>query len=661
LFAIYFPWRDINRRARHTGVTLIFVCALWVLSHAIEIGSPVASYKESLMGIQLVLGITALTFWLFYIFHYLGPKYLLARRIYILFGIMPLVAVLALLTNNAYGLMWTDIGIDSQNPYLPLQPTYGIVYWACMVYTAVLTLTGSFIIIWNIMRRRYSYSREWIFLLIAAVIPLIAAFIEVMGLTSFLKIPVGLTPWAACIGAIILIFNLPRFHTDQAIPIARDVIFERIGDCILVLDMQDRVLDLNPAAEQLVGYKISDAFGLSIERIWPYQSIAMMPFNKMVKSGEELVLERDGKQRTYDPRISTITDPGGRLTSKVVLLTDITYRKQAEEALRGSEQQYRILFEGANEGIGIVQDGMFKLVNPKLVQLLGYTKDKIISTSVTEFIHPEDRELVMERNMRRLRGEVFENVYDFRAVNKSGDIKLVEIGTVLIEWEGRPATLDYYTDITDRKLAEEELAKSYESLKKTLNDAIDTMAKIVETRDPYTSGHQHKVADLATAIAREMELDDAQIDQIRMAAIIHDIGKMYVPSDILSKPGKLSDIEFSLIKTHSQSGYDIVKSMDFPCAIAKTVLQHHERLDGSGYPKGLKGEDTLLEAKILTVADVIEAMASDRPYRPALGIDKAIEEISKNRGKLYEADVVDACVKLFKEKGFKFEERAQLP
>jgi PAS domain S-box-containing protein len=575
--AIYFPWRDLNRQARLTGITLIFVCALWMLSHAIEIGSPAASYKESLVGIQLVLGIIALTFWLFYIFHYLGPKYLLTVRVYILFAIMPLVAVLALSTNNAYGLMWTDIGIDSQNPYLPLQPAYGIVYWACMVYTAVLTLTGSMLIIWNIMRRRYSYSREWIFLLIAAVLPLVTAFIEVTGLLSFLKTPVGLTPWAACIGAIILIFNLPRFHTEQAIPIARDVIFERIGDCILVLDMQDRVLDLNPAAEQLIGCKISDAFGLSIERIWPYQSIAKMPFNKMVKSGEELVLERDGKQRTYDPRISTITDPDGRLTSKVVLLTDITYRKQAEEALRGSEQQYRILFEGANEGIGIVQDGMFKLVNPKLVQLLGYTKDKILSTSVTEFIHPEDRELVMQRNMRRLRGEVFENVYDFRAVNKSGDIKLVEIGTVLIEWEGRPATLDYYTDITDRKLAEEELAKSYESLKKTLNDAIDTMAKIVETRDPYTSGHQHKVADLATAIAREMELDDAQIDQIRMAAVIHDIGKMYVPSDILSKPGKLSDIEFSLIKTHSQSGYDIVKSMDTPKGLRERILSWKQK------------------------------------------------------------------------------------
>ena len=180
------------------------------------------------------------------------------------------------------------------------------------------------------------------------------------------------------------------------------------------------------------------------------------------------------------------------------------------------------------------------------------------------------------------------------------------------------------------------------------------MVKIVEMRDPYTAGHQQKVADLATAIAREMKLEDTRIDQLRMAAVIHDIGKMYVPSDILSKPGKLSDIEFSLIKTHSQGGYDIVKGMDFPCNVAKTVLQHHERLDGSGYPNQLKGEDTLLEAKILAVADVIEAMASHRPYRPALGIDKALEEISKNKGKLYDPDVVDACLELFNSGKFEF-------
>ena len=788
VLAIYSPWRDLNRQARLTGVTLIFVCALWMLSHAFEIGLPVASYKEALVGVQLALGTIALTFWLFYIVHYLGPRKLLTRRVYILFSIMPLVAIVALSTNNIYGLMLTEIGIDSQNPYLPLQPAYGLIYWACMVYVAALTLTGSFIIIWNIIRRRFSYSREWIFLLIAAIIPLLTAFIEVIGLTSSLKISVGITPWAACIGAVILILNLPQFRLEQVIPVARDVIFERIGDCIIVLDKQNRVLDLNPAAEQLIGYGISDALGLSIERLWPYQSNPAMPFNKMIKTGEELIYERDGEQRTYGLNISTVTDSGGRLTSQVILLTDITGRKQAEEELRKSEQQYRILFEGASEGIGIVQDGMYKLVNPKLVQLLGYTEEEILATSVIQFLHPESKDLVMERHMRRLNGEIFENVYPFRAVNKAGDTRWVEISTVLIEWEGRPATLDYYSDITDRKqmedllkdsevkyrllaentvdgvwlidmnlklvycspasakqsgftlqeikgmpmeqyftpeslkvvaeafleimprveadpdynpvltlelefykkdgtsfwaeckfsiirdeqgkpasilgqgrditerrLADEKLEKSYASLKKTLDDAINTMVQIVELRDPYTAGHQRKVADLATAIGREMKLDDDRINQLTTAATIHDIGKMYVPSDILSKPGQLGDIEFSLIKTHSQSGYDIVKSMDFPCSIAQAVLQHHERLDGSGYPNQLKGEDMLLEAKILAVADVVEAMASHRPYRQALGIDKALEEISKNRGRLYDPDVVDACLKLFKERDFKFE------
>jgi HD-GYP domain-containing protein (c-di-GMP phosphodiesterase class II) len=151
-----------------------------------------------------------------------------------------------------------------------------------------------------------------------------------------------------------------------------------------------------------------------------------------------------------------------------------------------------------------------------------------------------------------------------------------------------------------------------------------------------------------------MQFDDIQIDHLKTAAVIHDIGKMYIPSDILSRPGKLTDMEFALIKTHAQAGYDVVKGMDFPGAIAETVLQHHERLDGSGYPNGLKGEDTLMKAKILAVADVVEAMASHRPYRPALGIDKALEEISRNKGKLYDPDAVDACLELFNSGRFEF-------
>jgi PAS domain S-box-containing protein/putative nucleotidyltransferase with HDIG domain len=717
VLAIYFPWRDLNRQARLTGVTLVFFCALWILSHAFEIGLPVVSYKESLAGLQLVLGMMALTFWLFYILHYLGPRKLFTRRIYILSGIMPLIAILALSTNNIHGLMWTGPGLDSQNPYLPLEPTYGIIYWACMVYVAMLTLTGSFLIIWNIIRRRYGYSRKSIYLLVAAILPLIVAFIEVTGLTSFLKTPVGLTPWAACIGAIILILNLPQLRAEQVIPIARDIVFERIGDCILVLDMQNRVLDLNPAAEQLIGYRISDAFGLSIERLWPYQSSPIRLFNKMVKGGEELVLERDGKQRVYDQRISTISDAGGRLTSQVVLLTDITERKQAEESLRASEEKYRALVENINDVLYTLDThGNITYISPSVERLSKYKVSDLIEKPFTPIIYPDDLPGLLDSFYRLISGQP--ESWEFRLVDKDGGIIFVRTSSRPIYEDGQIVSITgMMSDITERKQAAKELIiankelvfqneekekrakeliiankelvfqneekekrakeliiankelvfqneekekrakelstaegklkESYESLKKTLNDAIDTMAKIVETRDPYTAGHQQKVADLATAIAREMKLEDTRIDQLRMAATIHDIGKMYVPSDILSKPGKLSDMEFNLIKAHPQYGYDIVKGMDFPCNIAKTVLQHHERLDGSGYPNQLKGEDMILEAKILAVADVVEAMVAHRPYRPALGLDKALEEISKNTGKLYDPDVVDACLELF--------------
>ncbi|MHB8085750.1 MAG: HD-GYP domain-containing protein, partial [Dehalococcoidia bacterium] len=218
--------------------------------------------------------------------------------------------------------------------------------------------------------------------------------------------------------------------------------------------------------------------------------------------------------------------------------------------------------------------------------------------------------------------------------------------------------LEKYRDFLETEVAKrtEQLQLAFEKTRKTLNDAINTMAKIVEMRDPYTSGHQHRVAELATAVATEMGCGDDQIEQLRMAATIHDIGKIYVPSDILSKPGKITDSEYKLIKTHAQGGYDIVKGMDFPSAVAESILQHHERLDGSGYPNNVKDQEICLEARILSVCDVVEAMGSHRPYRPTLGIDMALDEISKNKGRLYDPVVVDACVNLFTEKGFKFGE-----
>jgi len=179
------------------------------------------------------------------------------------------------------------------------------------------------------------------------------------------------------------------------------------------------------------------------------------------------------------------------------------------------------------------------------------------------------------------------------------------------------------------------------------------IAGIVEMRDPYTAGHQQRVAQLAAAIAAEMGLPEEQAHAIHLAGIVHDLGKIQVPAEILSKPGKLSEIEFSLIKIHPQAGYDILKGIDFPWPIADMVLQHHERMDGSGYPQGLKGDAILLEARILSVADVVEAISAHRPYRPGLGIDIALDEIASNRSKYYDPQVADACICLFRERGYR--------
>ncbi|MBN1699067.1 MAG: substrate-binding domain-containing protein [Spirochaetales bacterium] len=189
-------------------------------------------------------------------------------------------------------------------------------------------------------------------------------------------------------------------------------------------------------------------------------------------------------------------------------------------------------------------------------------------------------------------------------------------------------------------------------LRKAMSGFIQTMAQTVEVRDPYTFGHLHKVSDLARTIAQELKLDSNKVESIRMAGLVHDLGKIYVPSEVLNRPGKLDDIEFMMIKKHPQVGYDILKTIDFPWPIADIVYEHHEKLDGSGYPRGLKGDEISIEARIMTVADVVEAMSSHRPYREALGIDAALDEIDRFKGILYDPDVVDACIRLFREKGY---------
>jgi HD-GYP domain-containing protein (c-di-GMP phosphodiesterase class II) len=210
-------------------------------------------------------------------------------------------------------------------------------------------------------------------------------------------------------------------------------------------------------------------------------------------------------------------------------------------------------------------------------------------------------------------------------------------------------------DITERKQAEEKLHQTLESLSKAVGTTIRVMASAVEARDPYTSGHQLRAANLACAIAMEMGLPQDKIEGLQMAGSIHDIGKLSIPAEILSKPNKLTNLEFSLIKEHSQKGYEMLKDVESPWPLAQIVYQHHERMDGSGYPRNLKGDEIIMESRIMAVADVVEAMASHRPYRPGLGIKTALDEIEKNSGIFYDKSVVDTCLRLFQEKGYQLE------
>lgn len=344
---------------------------------------------------------------------------------------------------------------------------------------------------------------------------------------------------------------------------------------------------------------------------------------------------------------ATIALENARLFEEVQ--KEITERKQTEKALVESEKKYRTVFENTGTATVIIEeDKTISMANTQSEKLTGYSKDEIENKiKWTDFIIPEDLKMMEKyhRERRKAGGKV-PTEYEFRLIDKKGNIKNIFLKVGIIP--GSKKSIASLIDITEQKQAEERL-------KKTIDATIDTMSKTIEAKDPYTAGHQHRVYQLAIRIAQELNLPKDKIEGIRIASLIHDIGKIGLPTEILSKPTTLTEIEFSLIKNHSQIGYDILKSIDFSYPIAQIVLQHHERLNGSGYPNNLKGDEIILEAKIIGVADIVEAMSSHRPYRPALGIDKALEEISQNRGTLYDIKVVDACFKLFKEKEFKFE------
>jgi len=400
------------------------------------------------------------------------------------------------------------------------------------------------------------------------------------------------------------------------------------ADGIIIVDREGIVRFVNPAAVDLFGRTSEEFVG------------ELFGFSLMAGETSEVDIVRRGGEVVVAEMRVVETEWHGESVS-LISVRNITERKEAEEELRGQA----LIFENIHDGI-IMTDLKGNIIrwNPAAERMFGYYQNEVFQKKLgilsTRFIKGKLRD-------GRWTGEM-----DFTRKNGTEGICETTVIPLRDEQDNITAVFGVSHDVTHRKQAEQELQRSYDKLRETLITTINTLASTIEVRDPYTAGHQRRVTILACAIAEEMGLTEEQFDGLRLAGLVHDIGKFTVPVEILNKPGRISETEFNIIKNHPQAGYNILKEIEFPWPVAQIVLQHHERLDGSGYPQGLKNGGIMLEARILAVADVVEAMASHRPYRPALGIEVALEEITKNRDILYDPAVTDVCTRLFIEKGF---------
>jgi PAS domain S-box-containing protein/putative nucleotidyltransferase with HDIG domain len=468
---------------------------------------------------------------------------------------------------------------------------------------------------------------------------------------------------------------------EQALAEQRDFSEKMIENSAVptfVINTQHKIIIWNKACEELTGIKASEMIGtdnhwmgfydhkrphvadIVVDRTPGSMSEYYSNYKKSAFAEEGLQAEGwyanlGGKKRYIFFDAAPIYSGRGELVGAIETLHDITDRRHAIEDLRKSEKKYRDLYDFLPIPVYEMDlDANIISANKAMFKSFGYKEEDLKKgLNARNIFSSEETDNSEEKIKKLLSGEKTEGA-EYILKRKDGSLfPGIIISSVNTFW-GKPRDIrGVIVDITERKIFESELNKTTEKLRKNLIGTMQTLSLTIETRDPYTSGHQKAVSKLARSIAQEMGLPPDTVDNIRMAGAIHDIGKMAVPAEILSKPGRITNIEMSLIKTHPESGYNILKDAELPYPIAEITLQHHEKLDGSGYPHGLKGDQILLEARIISVADVVEAISSHRPYRPSLGINKALAEIEKNKGVFYDALAVDACLRLFKEKGYK--------
>lgn len=467
------------------------------------------------------------------------------------------------------------------------------------------------------------------------------------------------------IGAVVVFKDITeRKRADEALRESKELYRKLIQQSVEAIYMFDpetkHILEANNAFLDSLGYKDEEVQTLTLYDFVAHDREDIDAYvQKILTSGAITIGERlwrckDGSMIDVRVTASKIRQRGKDIC--FVVTRDITERKRAEDAIRKSERFLNTIFESINDPFNIL-DHDYRIIkaNEPYARMRGKTVEQLLGRRCYEVLY--NRNSICEDCSVK---ETFDSGKTYtkeKLASFPGGFHIwVEIYTYPIFDEAGNVlnVIEYTRDITNRKMAEEALIESFKKSQRTIEGTIQAIAKIVEIWDPYTTGHQRRVTQLACAIAREMGLSEKQIEAIRIAGFLHDIGRIAIQATILSKPGKITENEFNTIKSHVKVCYEILKEIEFDRLVTQIVLQHHERMDGSGHPQGLAGDEILLEARILGVADAVEAMTSHRPHRPPLSITKALVETSKKKGSLYDPKVVDACLKAFTEKGFNF-------
>jgi len=436
---------------------------------------------------------------------------------------------------------------------------------------------------------------------------------------------------------------------------------------ITALDMTGKVFLWNPAAERIYGWTEAETLGRVLPTLPEEDTETYLFFlADFAREGGTRTwtgLRRKKSGEFIQAKIHAALlrrEASGEPYGIMAVIEDETERLAAEAALAESERRFRAIFQGSRAVMLLIdpETGRVLDANPAAVAFYGYSKKRLLSMQMSQVNTLPREDVLAEMQRAKAGARLF---FDFRHRLADGRIRDVEVYTGPIEVDGKILLFSVVHDVTERKEAEtalrssrEELARSLERIHRSWEQTVSVMAGLVELRDPYTAGHQRGVALLATAIARKMNLEENCVRGVYLAATIHDVGKINVPAEILSKPGRLGKLETNLVRTHPQAGWEALKDIDVPWPLAQIVYQHHERMDGTGYPRGLMGTDILLEARIIAVADVVEAMSSHRPYRAAFSVESALEEIRSGSGRLYDPEVAMACCAVFEEEGFSF-------